>query len=92
MIAIAAQQFIRVYDLNMEAKSSSFEFVLPLGDVTELAFSKCVALEFFYMDYCIYEDEKHVVGPFIHLPTHMHVFGTVKLTGDRFRGLITWQF
>lgn len=38
MIAIAALQFIRIYDLNVTNVPSTFEFVLPVGDVTELAF------------------------------------------------------
>ncbi|KAK6106256.1 E3 ubiquitin-protein ligase UBR4 family protein [Brugia pahangi] len=40
MIAVAALQFIRIYDLNSANVPSTFEFVLPMGDVTELAFGK----------------------------------------------------
>ncbi|MCP9258029.1 hypothetical protein DINM_001193 [Dirofilaria immitis] len=40
MIAVAALQFIRIYDLNTANVPSTFEFVLPMGDVTELAFGK----------------------------------------------------
>ncbi|CAG9534494.1 unnamed protein product [Cercopithifilaria johnstoni] len=40
MIAVAALQFIRIYDLNLTNVPSTFEFVLPMGDVTELAFGK----------------------------------------------------
>ncbi|VDK62634.1 unnamed protein product [Onchocerca ochengi] len=40
MIAVAALQFIRIYDLNPTNVPSTFEFVLPMGDVTELAFGK----------------------------------------------------
>ncbi|EJW86248.1 zinc finger protein [Wuchereria bancrofti] len=40
MIAVAALQFIRIYDLNSADVPSTFEFVLPMGDVTELAFGK----------------------------------------------------
>uniref|UniRef100_A0A915PMF8 UBR-type domain-containing protein n=1 Tax=Setaria digitata TaxID=48799 RepID=A0A915PMF8_9BILA len=40
MIAVAALQFIRIYDLNSANAPSTFEFVLPVGDVTELAFDK----------------------------------------------------
>ncbi|VDN40272.1 unnamed protein product [Gongylonema pulchrum] len=47
MIAVAAQQFVRIYDLDIEAKPSVFEFVLPLGDVTELAFCTFVSVLLF---------------------------------------------
>ncbi|VDM95152.1 unnamed protein product [Thelazia callipaeda] len=40
MIAIAALQFIRIYDLNAACDPYFFEFVLPLGDVCEVAFVK----------------------------------------------------
>ncbi|KAL3998511.1 E3 ubiquitin-protein ligase UBR4 family protein [Acanthocheilonema viteae] len=40
MIAVAALQFIRIYDLNLTNVPSTFEFVLPMGDVTEMAFGK----------------------------------------------------
>uniref|UniRef100_A0A158Q763 UBR-type domain-containing protein n=1 Tax=Elaeophora elaphi TaxID=1147741 RepID=A0A158Q763_9BILA len=40
MIAVAALQFIRIYDLNPANVPSTFEFVLPMGDVTDLAFGK----------------------------------------------------
>lgn len=45
MVAVVSQQSLRIYDLDADPAPSSFEFVLPLGDVLDIAFGEYIYLQ-----------------------------------------------